>query len=138
MRAAFNPGQNIDHQPSLINLSRTYPRAKPTPPGLPSQLNSTSIVRALFYPSKTLYNFPMKGYSVDIHSDKVKEEFVTIYAPRRQRDRFPENCVTIMASETAALAAEDATKKIFAAKALGPCRSSEGLHLFYLVKWLSD
>ena len=78
----------------------------------------------------------MKGYSVDPQSDLVKEQFVTIYAPRKQRERFPENCVTIADSEEDALSKEDHDQKIYAAKALGPCRSSEGTSLFYLIHWL--
>ena len=79
----------------------------------------------------------MKGYSVDLHSDIVKEQFAAIYAPRRKRDRFPENCVTVFACEADAVTAENAEQKIYAAKVLGPCRSSEGLNIFYLVHWIN-
>jgi hypothetical protein len=78
----------------------------------------------------------MKGYSVDLQTDLVKEQFATIYAPRKQRNRFPENCVSIVLSEAEALAQEDKSKHILAAKVLGPARSSEGINLYYLVHWL--
>ena len=78
----------------------------------------------------------MKGYSVDSQSDLVHEQYATIYAPRKQRDRFPENCVTIVESEQAAIELQDINQNILAAKVLGPCRSSEGSNLFYFVRWL--
>jgi len=78
----------------------------------------------------------MKGYSVDSQSSLVQEQFATIYAPRKQRDRFPENCVSIVESEQAAIDLQDISRNILAAKVLGPCRSSEGINLFYLVHWL--
>jgi hypothetical protein len=48
----------------------------------------------------------------------------------------PENCVTVMASETLARAGADPAQKRYAAKLVGPARSSEGFRLYYLVRWL--
>lgn len=61
---------------------------------------------------------------------------VVIYAPNRQRKRFPENCVTEMSGSDAAIAAADPAAKRFAAVVLGPARSSEGLRIYHLVRWL--
>ena len=62
---------------------------------------------------------------------------VVIYSPGgRNRKRFPENCVKEQASEAAALAAADAERGYHAAIASGPSRSSEGLCLYYLLRWL--
>ncbi len=80
----------------------------------------------------------MKGYFLDPETSIVKEHFAVIYAPRRNRDRFPENCVDIVASETEALRLADIDNKRYAARVIGPARSSEGLRLFYLVDWLDD
>jgi len=59
-----------------------------------------------------------------------------VYAPRRGRNRFPENCVEIMPDEHEALQASRPDKKYYAARVMGPSRSSEGLRLYYLVDWL--
>ena len=80
----------------------------------------------------------MKGYYYDKDSTVVNEVFAVIYAPRRKRDRYPENCVEVVASKEQALALADANAKRYAAKVLGPARSSEGLKLFYLVDWLEE
>ncbi len=68
----------------------------------------------------------------------LKECFAVIYAPRRQRQRYPENTVYVQGSEAEALAAADADKKLFAARVCGPFRSSEGFMLYYLVRWLDE
>lgn len=73
---------------------------------------------------------------VDSESNVVEECSAVVYAPRKGRDRFPENCVEVCDSEASALAAADPDAKRFAARVLGPSRSSEGLRLYYLVRWL--
>lgn len=73
---------------------------------------------------------------VDSESSVVDEQYGVVYAPRKGRDRFPENCVEVFDSEQAALDAADPAAKRFAARVLGPSRSSEGLRLYYLVRWL--
>lgn len=73
---------------------------------------------------------------VDSESKVVEEQCAVVYAPRKGRDRFPENCVEVFASEEAAVAAADPAGKRYAARVLGPSRSSEGLRLYYLVRWL--
>ncbi len=78
----------------------------------------------------------MKGIYLDTESDVVQEQFAVVYAPRRQRGRFPEECVEVVDSAQAARAAADPAGKRYAAKVLGPSRSSEGLRLYYLVGWL--
>lgn len=80
----------------------------------------------------------MKGYFLDPETSIVKEHFAVIYAPKRNRDRFPENCVDIVASEAEALRLADIDNKRYPAIVIGPARSSEGLRLFYLVDWLDD
>ena len=78
----------------------------------------------------------MSRIPIDPDSDVVEEHYAVIYAPRRHRDRFPENCVEVVESEELARAKADADKKSYAAKVVGPSRSSEGLRLFYLEQWL--
>jgi hypothetical protein len=73
---------------------------------------------------------------VDTESSLVQVRPVVIFAPKRGRKRFPENCVTTYPSETEARAAARPDAGYFAAVASGPSRSSEGFRLFYLVRWL--
>lgn len=80
----------------------------------------------------------MKGIYLDPDSDLVGEHFAVIYAPRRQRGRFPEECVEIKDSEAAALDEADPSNKRYAARVVGPARSSEGFRLYYLLAWLDE
>lgn len=80
----------------------------------------------------------MKGIYIDPDSKVIDEQYAVIYAPRRQRGRFPEDCVRVMASEEEAMTAADPSKKQYAAKVIGPSRSSEGCRLYYLVCWLGE
>ena len=78
----------------------------------------------------------MAKFHVDPETDLVERQFAVVYAPRKQRDRFPENVVTVKESREAAIGASDPEAKRYAALLYGPCRSSEGFRLFYLVEWL--
>lgn len=78
----------------------------------------------------------MQGYYLDPESDVVKESFAAVYAPRRTRGRFPENCVQVCESAAAAFDAADPASNRYAARVVGPARSSEGLRVFYLIAWL--
>ena len=80
----------------------------------------------------------MTRIGLDPESKVVNECFALVYAPRRGRDRFPENCVTVVDSEATALDGADPAKHIHPARVLGPSRSSEGLRLYYLVCWLDE
>lgn len=80
----------------------------------------------------------MRGYHLDPDGGVAEERYAVIYAPRRARGRFPEECVQVMPSDEAARAAADPEKKRFAAKVIGPARSSEGFRLYYLVCWLEE
>ena len=80
----------------------------------------------------------MKGIKVDPQSSNVTECDAVVFAPRRQRKRFAENCVTVMESAQSALLGADKDKELRAARVLGPCRSSEAVNIYYLVHWLGD
>ena len=66
----------------------------------------------------------------------VKRCYAVIYTPSRRRKRFPENCVTVMASASDAIAKSKEGKDTHPARVLGPSRSSEGFRLYYLEEWL--
>ena len=79
----------------------------------------------------------MKGYFIDPQADIVKECYAVVYVPKKKRTRFPANTVEVFDSESIALNKSDPPNKLFAAKLLGPCRSSEGFTVFYLKQWLT-
>lgn len=82
----------------------------------------------------------VQGYHLD-PDDRAKvadERFAVVYAPRRSRDRVPEGSVTVVETEAAARAGADPAKKLYPARVVGPARSSEGLRLFYIVRWLDE
>lgn len=74
----------------------------------------------------------------DSETNVVNEVYGVVYAPRSNRKRFPENCVTILDSAETAVAAGDPDKHLLPARLMGPSRSSEGLMLYYLVEWLTQ
>ncbi len=80
----------------------------------------------------------MRGISLDPDTDIVSESYAVVYAPRRKRGRFAEDCVQIVESEAAALAAANIAEDRYPARVVGPARSSEGFRLYYLVCWLQD
>ncbi len=80
----------------------------------------------------------MTRIGLDPEGGVVDEVFALIYAPGRTRDRFPENCVSVVATEAAAREGASPEKNLYPARVLGPSRSSEGFRLYYLVCWLDD
>ena len=78
----------------------------------------------------------MKGITLDSDSNVVEVHFAVVYAPKRSRGRFAENCVTVVDSEVDALEQANPAKKLFAAKVIGPSKSSEGQRIYYLDDWL--
>ena len=78
----------------------------------------------------------MTRIQLDSDGEVVEEHFAVVFAPRRQRDRFAEQCVETVATEELARQHADPASKRYAAKVIGPSRSSEGLRLYYLVEWL--
>ena len=78
----------------------------------------------------------MQGITLDSDSRVVEVRYAVVYAPRRSRGRFAENCVHIVDSEVDALEQADPANKRFAAKVIGPSKSSEGQRIYYLDDWL--
>lgn len=78
----------------------------------------------------------MRGIYLDPDAPVIEEQYAVVYVPRRSRGRVPENSVEIMESENAARDHASQDKKKFAAKVVGPSRSSEGLKMYYVVEWL--
>ena len=79
----------------------------------------------------------MRGFVPPDPYTKVSEEhYAVVYVPKRSRKRFPKGCVEIVASKEDALLAENSDRKLYAARVLGPSKSSEGQYIYYLVEWL--
>ncbi len=73
---------------------------------------------------------------LDQETEVVGEHAAVVYAPRRRRDRFPEGAVTLQPDAAAARARARPEAHRYAARVVGPSRSSEGVRLYYLVEWL--
>lgn len=80
----------------------------------------------------------MKGITVDGQSSVVQIKFAVVYAPKRSRGRFSENCVFICESELDAIEEASIEKHLFAAKVIGPSKSSEGQRIYYLDTWIDS
>jgi len=78
----------------------------------------------------------MKGITVDGDSGVVQLKFAVIYAPKRSRGRFAESCVFICDTELDAIDEENVEKHLYAAKVIGPSKSSEGQRIYYLDDWI--
>ena len=79
----------------------------------------------------------MRGFVPPDPYTKVSEEqYAVVYVPKRSRNRFPKGCVEVVGSKEEALDLENQDKKLYAARVLGPSKSSEGQYIYYLVEWL--
>ena len=78
----------------------------------------------------------MPNVIVDPESTSLQERFALIKSPRKNRKRYPEGCVTVVASQEDARAGADADKNLHPAIVYGPSVSSESQRIYYLVRWL--
>ncbi len=74
---------------------------------------------------------------VDPASRSLDHRFAVVHTRRRSRERFAEGCVTLVESEAAAIEGSDPRRQRYGAIVYGPSTSSEGLHIYYLVRWLT-
>jgi len=84
----------------------------------------------------------MKGYVPPDPITKVSTlQPAVVFAPerfsksKRKNKRFSANCVVIKDSEDQALAEAKPNSSYYAAKVLGPSKSTEGHFIYYLDKW---
>ena len=81
----------------------------------------------------------MRGYvPPDPETEVSTYQFAVVYVPRRNRKRFAANCVDIKGSAEQALADARPDESYFAARVMGPSKSSEGQYLYYLDFWLEQ
>lgn len=81
----------------------------------------------------------MRGYvPPDPETQVSTYQYAVVYVPRRNRKRFSSSCVTIKSSYEQAVADAQPDRKYFAARVIGPSKSSEGQYLYYLAEWLDE
>jgi hypothetical protein len=81
----------------------------------------------------------MKGFvPPDPETSVSQEHFAVIMTPRQNRKRFPAACVEIVEGEQAAIEKAVQQDKCFAARVVGPSKSSEGQYIYYLMEWLAS
>lgn len=78
----------------------------------------------------------MKGYSLDSHPSIsiVKEAFAVVRIPKIRRERVATNNVEVVEDLDIAIEKSDPSNHLYAAKVLGPSRSSEGMTLYYILE----
>jgi hypothetical protein len=74
---------------------------------------------------------------IDPESKSLDQRFALVKSRRTDRARYPEGCVTIVATESEALTGADQTRHLHPAIVYGPSSSSEGQRLYYLIRWLT-
>jgi hypothetical protein len=74
---------------------------------------------------------------VDPESRSLAERYALVKSPRRNRARYPEGCVTVVADETSARSGAEPARNLHPALVYGPSSSSEGQRVYYLVRWLA-
>lgn len=73
---------------------------------------------------------------MDPESKSLAERFALVKTPRKNRPRYPESCVTPVADEQEAHAGAEPARNLHPALVYGPSKSSEGQHIYYLIRWL--
>lgn len=78
----------------------------------------------------------VNGYSLDPHphASFAKEQFAVVRIPRIKRNRVPAASVEIKQDLETAIECANPKNKYYAAKVVGPARSSEGAMLYYLIE----
>ena len=86
----------------------------------------------------------MKGYYLDPHpqANAAAEHFAVLNIPRqkkrRKRDRCPESNVSIMPDKKMVIEYAKQGTTLYAARVMGPARSSEGCNIYYLLEIFED
>ena len=77
----------------------------------------------------------VNGYSLDPHPSVkvVTEQYAIVRIPRVKRERVPANNVEVVQDLQTAMNQSDPDNNLYAAKVLGPSRSSEGVILYYIL-----
>ena len=80
----------------------------------------------------------MRGFVPPDPETTVSQECIAVVHTMRQtRKRFPAACVEVVDDISDALNKAQSSDKLYAARVIGPSKSSEGQYIYYLVEWLS-
>jgi len=80
----------------------------------------------------------MRGFVPPDPETMVSQECIAVvHTMRQSRKRFPAACVEVVDEVSDAISKAKASDKLFAARVIGPSKSSEGQYIYYLVEWLS-
>lgn len=93
-----------------------------------------TIIVTNYHPN---FRFMKNFVPLDPDSNVSQENWAVVYVPRRSRNRFAANCVQIFADQDGALKQSVPEEHRFAAKVIGPSKSSEGQSIYYLIHWLN-
>jgi hypothetical protein len=81
----------------------------------------------------------MRGFvPPDPETEVSTLQYAVVYMPRRNRKRFSASCVSLKDSAQQAITDACPEQQYFAARVLGPSKSSEGQYLYYLAEWLIE
>lgn len=86
----------------------------------------------------------MKGYYLDPHpqANAASEHYAVLniprYKSRRKRDRCPQTNVQIAEDKESAIAQAKQGATLYAARVMGPARSSEGCNIYYILDIYED
>jgi hypothetical protein len=83
-----------------------------------------------------MWTATLRNVIVDTDSKSLEESFALIKTPRKNRARYPEGCVTILPDEAAARDGSNPPANLHPAVVYGPSPSSEGVRVFFIVRWL--
>ena len=75
--------------------------------------------------------------SFNFDPNQVQEIVALINSNATNKKRYPEGVVIPMKNESEAINQADPKNHLHPAIVIGPSRSSEGVRVYYLVKWLS-
>jgi hypothetical protein len=78
----------------------------------------------------------MTPFPIDQDGKAQAEHFAVVQTKRTDRKRYPEGCISLVASGEEALAVENPDAGLFAALLYGPSVSSESQRIYFLVRWL--
>jgi hypothetical protein len=81
----------------------------------------------------------MRGYVPPDPETRVSQECIAVVQTGRQpRRRFPAGFLEVVDSIETAIEKASTANNLYAARVLGPSKSSEGQYIYYLVEWLEQ
>ena len=78
----------------------------------------------------------VRGYRLDTNpkANVAAEHFAVVHLRRLKRTRCPQSDVRIVPSKAEAIEESNKQEMLYAARVMGPARSSEGFNVFYIIE----